>query len=108
MGTKLGLHSAGFLRTLMRRQLLLSAACGVALLAGAALFIYADTSNVHPTGALSWWVMITGAVAMPLLLGAWYARRSSDIEDEMLGLVDISTLPPSVTARVLDDALRGD
>ena len=108
MGTKLGLHSAGFLRALMRRQLLLSAACALGLLAGAALFLSADTAYIHPTGAVSWWVTIVGAVALPPLLGAWYARRARDIEDEMLGLVDISTLPPSVTARVLDDALRGD
>jgi hypothetical protein len=108
MGTKLGLHSTDFLRALVRRQLLLSGTFGTALFAAAALFVFRDTSGLNPAGAASWWTTITAAVTVPVLLGAWYARRAGDIEDEILGLVDVSTLPPSVTARVLDDALRGD
>ncbi len=107
MGTKLGLHSADFLRALVRRQLLLSGIFGTALFGAAALFVFRDTTGLHPASA-SWWTTITAAVTVPVLLGAWYARRAGDIEDEILGLVDVSTLPPSVTARVLDDTLRGD
>jgi hypothetical protein len=108
MGTKLGLHSEEFLHAVMHRQLLLSIACAVVLCASASLFLFADTANVHAAGAPSWWAFVVGAVAFPMALGVWYARRSGDIEDETLGLVDVGTLPPSVTARVHDEALRGD
>jgi hypothetical protein len=108
MGTKLGLHSADFLHALVHPQLLLSVSCTIALAAVSGLVLFADMANIHAARAPWWWATATGAIAIPIVLGTWYAHRAGDDEDETLGLVDVSTLPPSVTAPVLDDAIRGD
>lgn len=108
MGTKVGLHSSAFLQTLIRRQLLLSAGCAAALTVAAGLVVFADTANIHPYGAASWWATILVSVGAPVALGIWYVVRAPDLEDEALGLLDVATLPPRFTVPLPDDPLRGD
>lgn len=112
MRSKLDAYGEGFLRVLMRRQSVLSCrVAGVLVLFFVAVPL-ADRylPQVMATRLLglpvSWWTV--GVVVFPLLvvLAGVYVRRSYDVEDEAIGVVDVATLPDHRQAPRLEHETR--
>jgi len=93
------LYSEEFLRTLMRRQLLLSASIAsvfVAIIVAVPLLnkFAPELMNRPMLGmTVSWFVL--GLAIFPVLIAlAWtFVRRSNAFEDEAVGMVDAASLP---------------
>ena len=114
MRYKMDLHSDEYLRMLMRRQFALSAAlAGVLVAALAAVpvmgLLLPETMGAPVMGfSLSW--LILGFLIFPILIGLAYSfvRLSNAFEDEAIGMVDPSTLPPHRDAGAGPPAGVGD
>jgi len=111
VGTKMALHSPGFLHALVSRQLRLSTTCVLAfcgVLAGAHYAGLAAPGVGPAAGTLPAGPVTVIVLAACVAIAALYVRRAGDRDDEALGLVDVSTLPAHVRTPVLDESVHGD
>ena len=114
MGTKMDVHGSRFLGVLLGSQLRLSLACAAVLIGGLAVVPVADSLAPDAVTAriaglpVSWW--LPALLALPVSVGvSWvYVRRAHDRQDEVLGLVDVATLPAQNAAPDSDDPLRAE